>query len=739
MDQLYNPDLMSEAEMRQTFVGRQGLVDELMALIDRQPEGAGVQHVAIVAPRGMGKTTVLRMVQLAMEERGIPQRWHAVRFPEESYGIYDLADLWIEVFLRLSPEPNAPAPPERIEQLRTDYPASDDLEEAVLALIKDWCRREGKRLVLLVDNLDIILEQINSERQNARLRSVLMNDGCMMILGGATAFFQEARAYDQPLYNFFRIYHLDRLKSDDVTALLRRRAALDGVAGFEETLQRNASRLRVLEYFTGGNPRLVLMLYRIVAQSDLVEVQRGLGQLLDQMTPYYKAKVESLPPQQRKILDHIARLSSETHEGLTPTEIAGPTRLTPAAVSSQLKRLSELGYVRSANLRGRNSYYTLSEPLYALWHQMRFGRDGRQRMQWLVNFLKSWYDVEEALREGNRLETRFHELLAEGMLEQARAMLEHRRYLAEALGDAEMKWQSLDHIMRDCVEVRDFSILRDALEDVPLERLPAGLFDTLRESGSARPGDVPSLLDCMAVIERKTEAAEKELAAAQKEMAALDALIRLADRITDALVLLKAGQPDAALQRCDDALGSAPDSHELWWVRGLALCFLQRYEEALGCLDRSLALMGPDPGKVVPPARVYSLRFDIGIAWGRPDVANLAWQQWAGAYECSSVSATVVLGSLLGAVRAGYLDLVRELTAASPLSGALFPAARALEYIDTGDEALLEKLSPEIRGIVNEIVVRLREAGGPAPAAGGPPKAAKRTASSPNRTRKRLQ
>ena len=33
----------------------------------------------------------------------------------------------------------------------------------------------------------------------------------------------------------------------------------------------NPSRLRVLVYFTGGNPRLVLMLYQVVTQADFVQ------------------------------------------------------------------------------------------------------------------------------------------------------------------------------------------------------------------------------------------------------------------------------------------------------------------------------------------------------------------------------------------------------------------------------------------------------------------------------------
>ena len=111
----------------------------------------------------------------------------------------------------------------------------------------------------------------------------------------------------------------------------------------------------MLHYFTGGNPRLVLMLYRIVASSDLIDVQRGLEKLLDAVTPYDKAKIESLPPQQGKILDHIARVSARTGSGPTPTEIAAETRLPVNRVTSQLKRLSGLGYARAANVRARSS------------------------------------------------------------------------------------------------------------------------------------------------------------------------------------------------------------------------------------------------------------------------------------------------------------------------------------------------------------------------------------------------
>jgi len=433
MELLYNPTLMSEAEIKATFVARQGLVDELLDLVARQPEGAGVQHVVVIAPRGMGKTTVLLMGQFGMNDRGLTSRWQVVKFCEESYSINDLADLWLEVINLLAADTGDLGLLRSGDRLKATYSGSGDLHEAAFALLKDWAREHGKRLLLLVDNLDLILEQINDERDNARLRDVLMNDGTVMLIGAASTFFREARAYEQPLYNFFKIYDLAPLTRSEIRDLLRQRAAADEKPNFEDFLEKNTARLRVLEHFTGGNPRLVLMLYRVVVRSEVTEVLQGLEKLLDEVTPYYKAKIESLPPQQRKILDHIARVSGRTWEGVTPGAIAHATRLSPNQVSAQLRRLSELGYVRVADLRERASWYALSEPLYALYHQMRFGRQARQRMQWLVNFMKLWYEAEELGPECERLALAFRQNVAPGPLLKAGGVLESGEYPPSAL------------------------------------------------------------------------------------------------------------------------------------------------------------------------------------------------------------------------------------------------------------------------------------------------------------------
>ncbi|MGI9107466.1 MAG: AAA family ATPase [Pyrinomonadaceae bacterium] len=762
MELLYNPDAMLEEEIKATFVARHELIDELLDLIARQPDGAGVQHVVIIAPRGMGKTTVLLMAQFAVRDGDLAAQWQPVKFAEESYGVYDLSDFWIEALIRLSAETDDPELLERAEKLKQQYRDSDDLQEAAFALIKDWSQQHHKRLVLLVDNFDMILEQINDEQDNARLRDVLMNDGTIMLLGAAPTFFREARAYDQPLYNFFKILNLDNLRFAQMQDLLRRRAEIDGIENFEETLKANESRLRVLEYFTGGNPRLVLMLYRVVTQSDISEVRRGLEKLLDEATPYYKAKVESLPAQQRKILDHIARESSRTHEGVTPTAIAESTRLKPNQVSAQLKRLSELGYVRAANLRERNSYYTLSEPLYAIWHQMRFGRDARQRMQWLVNFLKVWYDAAEMGTESTRLEARFREHLTGGRMHDARNALDHRRYLMEAMDDSSDKFGAAESIIRSYLELGDRETLQKELLTPALlsnlsettlglllqaDCISQEIFVSSKLSGAVLP-EARQKAEFEAAIELSKSAiasknwdeallhanrafeinSESPMALStrgvallglekwQEAFANLDMVCILRPEVAvnwsyRGMALQQLNRHEEAISSLDRAIEIDAENANSWFFRGATLFYMSRYEEAVASYEQAITLNLDKNQIKISFALACFAAFGIFMINGQFDLARRYWDRFLESKkhfseeEWEEYIETFTEGFLL-IVSESNIKVIRALISESGLEQQLFPLARAIDYLLTGDKSVIEKLSPEVQGVVNEIVAK---------------------------------
>ncbi len=801
MELLYNPDRMPEAEIKATFVAREPLVDELFELVKGQPDGAGVQHAVIIAPRGMGKTTVLLMLKFAIKDRGLSDQWQAVKFPEESYGIYDLSDFWLEILSLIAADTSDVELDKLVKDLKIKYPKNDDLQEAAYAALKDWRRKHGKRLLLLVENFDQILEQINDERDNARLRDVLMNDGAVMLLGGATTFFKEARAYDQPLYNFFKIYNLADLKFAQIQDLLRQRSLNDGFADFEAKLKENAGRLRVLEYFTGGSPRLVLMLYRVVTQSDVGEVRRALEKLLDEVTPYYKAKVESLPPQQRKILDHIARVSGQTNEGLTPKEIAEAVRLSQNQVSAQLKRLVELDYVRAANLRGRSSWYTLSEPFYAIWHQMRFGRSARERMNWLVSFLKVWYSADEIDSNDKWLRLRFLELLNAGLESEAWGVFEYRLLLADAVKGTEVYAKTMARIGAD-----GYRLMADWLEGIERDELPARidqnfpvnsntkdetwllrgmlfgmkgmndealvnfdqalsfnpkyapfwfarggvllLLERLDEAGESfdraveiEPNNVEvwklrgSIFnqqgryeDAVKVFQRAVEINDNDPEIREKLGRALIELKRYEEAINnyDRIYELKpddkvhwsrkgylleiTGRQVEAIDSYLAAIKSNPTNSTIWVALGMVLYRLKRRAEAIESWQTAQELNPKDEGASLCLRMVALEHFIIAITQKRLIEAKDYWEEAVTLSKRLKEQSwheelSKVLLSVAEIVRPNF---IRQLINESGLEILLFPLVRAIDYFQTGDEALIEKLSPEVRGIVEEVVAKLR-------------------------------
>jgi tetratricopeptide (TPR) repeat protein len=241
---------------------------------------------------------------------------------------------------------------------------------------------------------------------------------------------------------------------------------------------------------------------------------------------------------------------------VTPSAIAAAVRLSTNQVSAQLKRLSENGYVRAANLRGRSSYsyYTLSEPLYALWHQMRFGRETRERMQWLVNFLRVWYTVEERGVESERLTARFREYLSADRLYEARDVLEHHRYLAEVMEGTPARANAVEHVIRGYLEIKDAETVKnELLATVNLESLSQETLHKFQEAGCLSEEQV-----IRATATKLTPAVTQQ----EKEFV---------EAIASAFIEYFEGRLENALRHFDQALKIKPGGDAAWSSRGACL------------------------------------------------------------------------------------------------------------------------------------------------------------------------
>jgi DNA-binding transcriptional ArsR family regulator len=707
-DSLYNPDSMSKEDIKTLFVARQPLLDELVSTIRNQPDGAGVQHLLIIAPRGMGKTTMLLMVQFAVEDnKDLAKNWQAVRFPEESYDVTELADFWLKVLDYLDDSSLKP----KIEEIKKLFTNSEDLREAAWALVKDWSKKHKKRIVLLIDNFDMILDQIGNDTEQARLRDILMNDGTVMLIGCAPSYFHQIQDYGQPLYNFFKTFNLNDLKFPDIEELIRRRAEIDEIPNIEELLQKNRTRIKALEAFTGGNPRLVLMLYRIITSSDMTEVRNGLERLLDAVTPYYKDKTEKLPPQQRKIINEIAQYSLEKSEGISPTEIAQRIRMTPNQVSAQLKRLAENGYVKSLNIRGRSSFYVLSEPLYAIWAQMRFGRNAREKRNWLVQILKAIYDVQEIQREIEKLDERIKKFKLDGRENKAKGTLEYMLCLLET--NPLIMEKNYELAVEGYLELKEITSLKSEISFEKLKFLSINIIQRLLDEKILKVGEIFGFIfeNIRTSLKSLVGEIQKDIVEGNDLNNSLEKLDKVISALEEETNYNKTSEADELMSIYLITVCS---------VKASILMLNKTYDEASYLFDKIISIYDL---KIAGKSEIYKIKEvkDIiaNVYWGKVIITSL---------KNSVDEATITIDKYISLLKDFYQNeflgiafieifkvlksfdnkTVNQIIQKSNFAEEFFPLITAINYLETKDETLIEKLSPEIRIVVEETIKTLQ-------------------------------
>lgn len=396
----YNPHLWSAEQLRAIFVARTNeLADLIHTLRTTPPETVG-QHVLLVGARGMGKSTLIQRLALAVEDDPeLSAAWLPLRFPEEQYTVATLGQFWANVLDSLADalqrlgesviELDAAA--ERIAAM----PAAGQVD-ACLAAIDRFADERDKRLLLLVDNTDQLFGNIGRDAQWA-LRATLQSNPRLLWVGGSYQTLEAESDYHDAFLDFFRVINLRPLTVEEMRqallALAETFGKSEGRTAMIRQLDLQPERLPTLRQLSGGNPRTTVMLYEILANGQKGSVRSDLEALLDNMTPLYKARMEALADLPRKLLAHIL----EHWAPISIGELAAVSQVPNTTISPQLKRLELEGLIEKARLHGTTrSGYQASERFFNIWYLMRLSpRRQRTRLAWLVEFMRLWFSNDE--------------------------------------------------------------------------------------------------------------------------------------------------------------------------------------------------------------------------------------------------------------------------------------------------------------------------------------------------------
>ena len=387
----YTPSEMSEGELDATFAARGHTVDYLLKSLRDQMHSGTLSSFVVTGPRGAGKSTVIRMVALRLtRDPELSRAWLPVVFPEEQFSVASLRDFLAAILRELSAGglPDAKAWLEKVEAESND----EQSQQLAVTGLKEITRTTRKRLVVFVENLNLLLEECLDDQMKGTLRRLLMTDPFMMLIGSSVHVFDSLKSYDEAFFNYFGPVPLDRLSAEQVFELLQRRAEFDGNERFLRDFREQRPKIRAIVHLAGGNPRLILMLYELLSQRQVTTIVQCLRRLVDELTPLLKDEMENLPPQQRKIVHALMEKGGTAQ----PTDLVERTRLPLNAITTQLKRLKDAQIVELlGGGKGRAANYTVPDKLFAIWYQMRYLNQNRRRIELFVEVLRIWFEAEE--------------------------------------------------------------------------------------------------------------------------------------------------------------------------------------------------------------------------------------------------------------------------------------------------------------------------------------------------------
>ena len=580
----YNPAFLDDEALIESFVSRHVELELILETIRENTDGSN-QHVLLIGPRGIGKTTLA--LRVAAEIRAVSElreRWYPLTFGEESYGVSTPGEFWLEALFYMGEQTQDERWQQAHEELRAERD-EDRLRQRALIQLMDFADEHDKRLLLIVENLNMLIGTQMSSDDAWTLRHTLMNEPRLMLLGTATSRFKEVEEYDQALYDLFKVVELDPFDDDNTRALWA------SIAG--NTL--SSTQIRPIRILTGGNPRLIRIISEFASDVSFGELMEDLIRLVDEHTEYFKHHLDRLPPKERKAFVALADLWDPS----TARQVAEHARLDVNNASALLRRLGDRGAVTVPYKRGRAKYYQLAERMYNIYHLMRRRAHASGRVRAAVRFMTHLYRGERLVRTTRSLLEEAEDL---DPLERRDHLMAYRRIL-EVTDEPELRRQLLEAAQPHLSDMPDMpaSVLEmvTSREDKDMEMEAATLLEDLEEEQARlldlhveEVDDTETLLEMGQALSEQSDR-RKEAEAAYRKALQDEPKNPVAWDWLGTLLILQ-GRYRKALEAFEQALVLDDTDAAAWHSKGFALVILGRHEEALAALEQALALDDTD-------------------------------------------------------------------------------------------------------------------------------------------------
>jgi len=380
---VFTPSRTAPEDLEAIFVQREAMLADAVERVRESAMTGNKHHQLFVGPRGTGKThLVTLLVYRLSQDTTLQDRLHIAWLNEDETST-NLLEFLRRIYLAL-----VKRHPGNYSEAALEPMYERDAVAATLWLENFLLQRlQNRTLLVVVENLDALFEGLGAAGQK-QLRAFIQEHPVFAIVATAQRLVDDIAKRSSVFFGFFQTEPLETLSVEEAAELLGKIAKLNGqreaAAFLRSPLGR--ARIRALHHLSGGNHRIYLVLSQFITDDNIDALVIPFTKMIDEMTPYYQERIRWLPPQQRKIVEHLC-----LRERPAPVkDLAKRLFATSQSISSQLMDLRGKGYVLSAQ-RGRESLYEIAEPLMRLCVEVKENQT-REPMRLLVDFLRVWYD-----------------------------------------------------------------------------------------------------------------------------------------------------------------------------------------------------------------------------------------------------------------------------------------------------------------------------------------------------------
>ncbi|MGE5343708.1 MAG: HEAT repeat domain-containing protein [Candidatus Omnitrophota bacterium] len=471
---IFRPHRTPPEDLEKIFVAREPILQEILERLERWETGKSRQHYLFIGPRGIGKTNLLQLIAHRIDTNPkLNPKWHTISFSEDAYGITRVTDLLIEGLRVISEKTNDKDITSTYDRVKY---CDDDKKVADLSLdaFRRFHSQNNCGLLFMLENVKKIFDdQYRHKEEMHLLRKILIEEDWIVFVITSPTHLNAVTQPEEPLFEFFQVKFLEELTPEEQQEMLRKIALLENNTDFiENYLDKLKPKLRALYHFTGGNPRLTVMLYDLIANKHIVDVKSELDNLLDKLTPFYQDRMKEIGEQEARLLEKMALLE----EGCTPTELAKELRNEQRNVSALLSRLERDGYVKREERRNKRTIYIIPERFFRIWHQMNHSRSARGRIQYLLEFFISWYATpEERDKVWNELADAFEIVLRDNEEDRIDELSEYMQYI-EDISEGNEKYERLFDRLLKIENQKGFDAIKDELKNLDTQYQDDGYY-----------------------------------------------------------------------------------------------------------------------------------------------------------------------------------------------------------------------------------------------------------------------